>query len=143
MARKSKQPREQFVMLLHQTTDCPAWLALSVYAKALYPVLRRRAGYAGISNGTMSCSVREAADYLGVSNATATRAFWELQRKGFIVAMQVGRLGVTGEGKATTWRLTELGWSGDPRPSKEFLKWTPGNDFPVAKGVANRRRKAA
>lgn len=136
---KQKDKLPQFTPLLHQTTDCEAWLALTAYAKALYPFLKRRAGYGGKSNGAVTCSVREAAAYLGTHKDTATKALQELQRKGFIVAVRIGCLGVNGEGKATTWRLTELGTPANPRPTKEFLAWSPDSEFPVAEG----RRRAA
>lgn len=132
MAKRKGDKLPQFTPMLHQTMDCEAWLALTPYSKALYPFMKRRAGYSGNSNGAVSCSVREAATYLGASVATAARALRELQRKGFIVAVRIGRLGVSGEGKATTWRLTEMGTPANPRPTKEYLSWSPGNDFPIA-----------
>lgn len=61
------------------------------------------------------------------------RAFRELQAHGFIVATQIGHLGVEGQGKATTWRLTEIAAPGI-KPTKEFLAWKPGCSFPVAAG---------
>lgn len=135
--RQDKLP--QFIPLLHQTMDCEAWLALHPFSKALYPFLKRRAGYSGKSNGAVMCSVREAAAYLGVSKTAAASALKDLQRKGFIVAVYVGCLGVTGEGKATTWRLTEMGTPANRMPTKEYIQWSPSNEFPVAEG----RRRAA
>ncbi|WP_306753861.1 helix-turn-helix domain-containing protein [Paracoccus actinidiae] len=132
--RKKVGTLPQFVPMLHQTMDCEAWQALTPPAKALYPFIKRRAGHHGASNGAVICSVREAAGYLGVHKDTAARALQDLQRKGFIVAVHVGCLGINGEGKATTWRLTEMGAFGEHRPSKEFERWSPGNDYPVAEG---------
>lgn len=139
MARKKIAKQPSFVMLLHQTMDCKAWGALTPYAKALYPYVRRRVSYGGENNGAISCSVREAAAYLGTSIATAAKALRELQAKGFIVAVTVGRLGVSGEGKATTWRLTEMGTPANRTPTKDYEKWSDGNDFPVAES----KRRAA
>lgn len=136
---KQKNTLPQFVPMLHGTMDSPAWLALTPYAKALYPFLKRRAGYGGSNNGSVTCSVREAAAYLGAHRDTATKALRELQQKGFVVAVRIGCLGVNGEGKATTWRLTEIGTPANSRPTKEFLQWSEGNDFPVAEG----KRRAA
>lgn len=132
MGKRKGDKLPQFTPILHGTMDCEAWLALTPYSKALYPFLKRRAGYSGNSNGSVSCSVREAAAYLGTHRDTAAKALQDLQRKGFLVAVRIGRLGVNGEGKATTWRLTEMGTPADPRPTKEFLCWSTGNDFPVA-----------
>ncbi|WP_277019457.1 hypothetical protein [Paracoccus hibiscisoli] len=132
MAKKKPEKLSQFVPLLHQTMDCAAWWALTPFAKALYPYVRRRVSFGGENNGKISCSVREAAAYLGTSIATAAKALRELQAKGFIVAVTIGRLGVSGEGKATTWRLTEMGTPANRMPTKEYLSWSAGNDYPVA-----------
>lgn len=134
MRKSKKGSLTQFTPMLHQTMDCAAWIALSHSAKALYPFIKRRAGYSGNNNGSALCSVREAAAYLGMHKDTATKALQDLQRKGFIVAVSVGCLGVTGEGKATTWRITELGTPTNTLPSKDYTKWSEGNNFPVAEG---------
>lgn len=126
----------QFVPLLHSTMDTPAWRALTPYAMALYPYLKRLAGHSGGRNGTVACAVREAADYLGVSKTAAGDALHDLQAKGFLVVSTIGTLGVSGHGKASTFRLTEIGTPVEPRPTKEFLEWKPGSDFPVKKGRA-------
>lgn len=139
MAR-SKGKLPQFVPLLHWTSDSPAWLALSALAKALYPALKRRTGAHAAKNGKASMSVREAASYLRTGNRQAQAAFWELQAKGFIIPKQIGALGAHGEGRATEWRLTELGTPENPTPSREFESWTPGNDFPIIKASKPRRR---
>jgi hypothetical protein len=141
MAKVKPPKHPPFVPLLHQTMDTPGWLALSPWAKALYPFLKRRAGYNGNRNGSFSCSVREAAEYLKCHRDTAAEALADLQRKGLSVAVHIGCLGVSGEGKATTWRLTELGTPSVSRPTKEFAAWHPGADHPVAKGKAPPRRK--
>lgn len=142
MGRKKAKDRpqlEQFVMLIYNTMDTPAWRSLSTAAKALYPMLKRQAG--ARRNGQCFLSVRDAADYLGVNKDTASKALWELQARGFLVPTQIGSLGISGEGRATTWRLTELGTVAEPRPSKEYLQWQPGSDFLVHKGKAGGWKK--
>lgn len=114
--------------------DSVAWLALSPTAKALYPILKRLAGHYGQKNGAFFLSARKAAEYLGVTKDTASRAFQDLQAKGFLVAVSVGSLGVDGEGKATTWLLTEVGSAANPIPTKKLKDWKPGEDFAVARG---------
>lgn len=130
--RREKLP--QFVPMLHRTMDSPAWLALSHYAKALYPALKRRASAGGSKNGNFSMSVREAAEYIGCDKNTASKALDDLQAKGFLVPRKIGSIGANGMGNATIWRMTELGTPDSHSPSAEFLVWTPGNDFPVKKG---------
>lgn len=132
--RDEKLP--QFTPMLHCTMDEPAWLALSPAAKAQYPAAKRLAGYSGDKNGDFFMSVRYSAANLDVTKDTASRAFRELQEKGFLQATRVGSLGIAGEGRATKWRLTELGTRHNRRPTKEFKEWKPGSDFAVARGKA-------
>ena len=58
----------------------------------------------------------------GLSFNTIRRGFLELQHYGFIVMTRGGYLGLDGQGKATHWRLTELGYMTDP-PTKDYLRW--------------------
>lgn len=129
----------RFVPMDEAMMDTPAWIALSVHAKALYPGIKRRAGVLGAKNGEFSYSVREAAAYLKCDKNTAAKALAELQSKGFIVAVVIGHLGMTGVGKATIWRLTEWALPGRSGPTNDFQKWSDGNDFPVAKGKRGKR----
>lgn len=131
---KRNEKLSAFVPLLFRTMDAPAWLALSVYGKGLFPLMKRRAGPHGSQNGRFSLSVREAAQYLGCSKDTATRALHELQAKGFAVPVRVGTLGALGQGNATVWRITDTP-TPDRRPATcEFLLWQPGQDYPVQRG---------
>jgi DNA-binding transcriptional MocR family regulator len=142
MGRDKKNERlDPFTPLIHRTMDCPAWLALSPTAKALYPAVKRRVGRHTGKNGVVFLSVRDAAEYLGASPDTASRAFHDLQRKGFLVARTVGTLGISGEAKATTWELTEIGTADEPRPSNLFLDWRSDAEFPVKKGRSPARAK--
>ena len=50
-----------------------------------------------------------------------------------------GRLGVEGKGKATHWRLTELGYMHEP-PTRDFLKWD-GEMFHEQKSPAYYKRQ--
>ncbi len=141
MGRDKRNERlSSFTPMLFRTMDTPAWLALSVYAKALYPALKRRAGTHGAKNGQFSMSVREAAEYLGCDKNRAGRAFHELQAKGFIVPKQVGALGAMGVGNASVWRLTEVGTPDHRTPTAEFLQWQPGQDYPVKMGKQPTRK---
>ncbi|MCA0272386.1 MAG: helix-turn-helix domain-containing protein [Proteobacteria bacterium] len=128
-----------FVPILHQTLDCDAWRALGLSARLLYIALRRRARPE--TNGRTFLSVRDAAEEIGVARNTIAEAFRDLQRHGFIVATQVGRLGVDGHGKASTWLLTEMKAPNEQSPPKNYLAWRAGADFPVAKGSAPVRKK--
>lgn len=131
---KRNEKLSSFVPMLFRTMDSPAWLALSIHAKALYPALKRRAGPHGQKNGHFSMSVREAAEYLGTGKNKAQEVFHELQAKGFAVPRQIGALGSSGEGRATVWRLTEIGTPENRTATQEFMRWAEGADFPVKKG---------
>lgn len=139
MARqKGQKVGGQFVPMLHQMLDCVAWRSLSPIARLVYIALRRRTRPE--TNGRAFLSIRDAADECGVHRNTITRAFWDLQAAGFIVATELGHLGWEGRGKATTWRLTELGFPGGG-PTKDYLKWSPGNDFGVVKAASPTSQK--
>jgi DNA-binding transcriptional MocR family regulator len=79
--------------------------------------------YNGYNNGEISMSVREAARLLHIAKDTATKAFRELEHKGFIECNQCGSFNWKA-GKATTWILTEHAFD-DELPSKEFASWRP------------------
>ena len=141
MGRSKKNERlRAFVPLFHHIMRTPAWIALSVYSKALYPEVKRRAGVMGSKNGAFSLSVREASEYLGCDKNTASKAFDDLQAKGFVVPVQIGYLGVEGVGKATIWRVTELGIPGKSPPSNDFNRWKPDEQHPVQKGKRNHQK---
>ena len=141
MSKPSKAKMPAFTPMIHNTMDTAAYQSLSPVAECLYLRLKRRAGYNGDRNGRLFYSVREAADDLGCHQDTVRTAFYLLQARGFIVPTQIGALGVAGEGKATTWRLTELGTPQNARPSKEYVNWTSGNDFPVKRGKSPANQK--
>lgn len=79
--------------------------------------------YNGSNNGDLFLSVREAAKRLGVSNNTASKAFKELEEKGFIIARQKGYFKQKTR-HATSWILTEFKYNGQ-LPTKEFMRWSP------------------
>jgi DNA-binding transcriptional MocR family regulator len=136
MSRKGKTEKlPQFTPLLHYIMDSPAFAGLSPLAQCLYVRLKRRCGVGGKRNGQVFYAVREAAEDMNVNKNTVGRAFHELQARGFLVPVQIGSLGITGEGKATIWRMTEF------EVDRLFLRWKPGQDFPVVKGRSNRPKK--
>ncbi len=130
---EARKIKGSFTPLVWSTMDTPAWLSLSAYAKALYPVLKRVAFKHG--NGNACLSVRQAAEYLNIGKNRAAEVFHELQSRGFIAAVEIGSLGVEGKGRSTRWRLTELDWNGQAA-SVEFRLWQPGQDLHVARGTA-------
>ena len=113
----------QFVPLLHEMMDCPAYTAMSHGAKCLYHALKRRVPR---HNNRAYLSYRMARLELKASFNKVKEWFAELEHYGFIVLAAHGSLGVDGKGKAPHWRLTELGHvagSETEFPSKEYLRW--------------------
>jgi len=137
MSRSSHKPRRgrrhnakgrsttgpRFVKLEHWMLMTPAWQSLPPAPRALYLALAQR--YNGSNNGEISMSIREAARLLHVAKDTATKAFRELEAKGFI------RRNICGSFNwkirhATTWILTEHAF-GDHLATKEFARWQSEN----------------
>ena len=98
-----------------------AWKALSCTAKCLEMELKML--YNGINNGDLFLSVREAAKRLDVASNTASKAFKELEEKGFIKVKQKGHFGYKIR-HATSWILTEFEYNGQTA-TKDFMRWKP------------------
>lgn len=109
-------------MMLHQTWDTPAFRHLSPGARWAYLEFKRALG-ADVEgrNGRLGMSVRRLAELCDVSAKTAQAYMAALEANGFIVATQRGALGVEGVGKATEWRLTELGTAANRIPTKDYV----------------------
>lgn len=117
----------QFTPILHETMDCLAWKQLSHTAKWLYVLLKRR-HMSGRNKAWLS--FRDAGKELRASHQKIARLFAELVHYGFIVKVRHGTLGAEGKGRATVWRLTELGTMRKHNnsdlfepPTKDYLKW--------------------
>lgn len=135
MGRRKKDEKllaGRFTAMPHYILDCDAYKALPPLARCIYWHLHRLAGISGEKNGALFYSVRSAAADHGVGKNRVGPAFDDLQAKGFIIPAQIGHLGVEGKGKATSWYLTHFSRPG-MLPTKDFLKWSPGNDFKVTK----------
>jgi hypothetical protein len=125
MSRRYKEKGRiegRFVPLLIDTMKSKAWRTMSPYACKLYITLKSRYSLDSRNNGRIYLSARTAAEETGLNRKTVARAFHELVHYGFIVMTEPGCLGVNGRGKAPHWRLTELGYVGDP-PTRDFQRW--------------------
>lgn len=130
---RRKQNLEHFAALTRTMLMCHAWTALSSSAKALYPYLKLEwHGAKANNNGDICLSVRDAAKLLGMGKNAASRAFHDLQAKGFIVVTKPGCLGLHGEGKSHTYELTEQPLKGIKGAGRQLYKqWHKGRDYPV------------
>ena len=113
---ESKHVRHYEYMLASQ-----AYRSLSCYARCLLTELGRR--YNGDNNGDIPLSIREAAELLNCHKDTASKAFRELEDRGFVRTHIKGAFNVKVR-LATTWILTEYRYDDQP-PTKEFMKWRP------------------
>jgi len=100
MSKKVARPRrpnatgrteggEQYAPLSYRFLQSPAWRSLSGPAVKVYLEIRSR--FNGRNNGKLSLSLDEAARLLGIGKTTVSRAFIELQKKGFLVMTRRGQ----------------------------------------------------
>jgi len=128
---------ESFIPLVGSVLSSEAWRHLSPLGRALLIELMgliKNWKWPPENNGRVFLSVRDAASALQCSVRSAREGFYELQRLGFIVVVELGHLGAEGHGKATYYRLTMCGCHQYPRGSKEYITWKPGADYPVLRG---------
>lgn len=148
MARISNKPnktgrntqKEHWTKLTREIMELPAWRALSTTAQALYPWLRLEwKGPHNNNNGKIQLSVRQAAAALGVTPTTASHAFHDLQKKGFIVMTSKPCLGVEGLAKAPRYELTEIAlpYQATVSGRRLFKNWDEANEYPINKVSSN------
>lgn len=112
---RSKNPEGQYLALPYATARHAAFRALSGAALKVYIELRCRYTVKGDgrfdNNGELFLSLDEAARLLGLGKATVQRAYAELEAAGFIAMTERGHW--YGR-KATTWRVTDRPYKGQP-----------------------------
>lgn len=129
---------EKFTKYNLYTCKSPAFIALSVYAKALYPKIKLEWRGANFNNnGSIRFSVRQAATFLGCCTTTANKAFHELRAKGFLVVTTGAKLGSDGLATGHCYELTEIPMPMVKNARYLFKSWIPESDFSVTKARAN------
>ena len=105
MARHDRTHKGEgrYVTLHHYLLQCPAWLGLTVAARAVYVEVAKL--YNGSNNGRLALSVRDAAARCNIARDTASRAFRELVDAGFLEETRHGRLSRKTR-IASEWRMT-------------------------------------
>ncbi len=143
MSKKLRSPSARHLRLYHWMMATKAWQSLSIVARALYIELSSR--YHGTNNGEIVYSVRQAAKALKISKDTAARGFEELQKRGFVCVHRKGGFNLkVDKRQATEWRLTEFPCGSGIVGTKDFARWSEGNDFPINKGPKpDNKRNAA
>ena len=98
---KGKHP--PFIMLPHAVFDSDAFRGLSPLARDILLLMIRR--HTGKNNGSIPLGTREAADWCHCHQSTACRAMGELKASGLVTLTDLGRLVLSGDNRATRWRL--------------------------------------
>lgn len=132
--RTGRNDKAHYFTMERSFLEKPAWRALSLSARAIYPFLRLEwHGPNCNNNGRIQLSVRQAAQKAGIGVNTAQRAFQDLQAKGYLHVTLTGALGITGEARGPSFEITELSMPGSNRHGGRRLyeAWTEGNDFPI------------
>ncbi len=138
--KRNESRGEHFARLPRSLMETDAWRALSSSAQALYPWLKLEwHGPKANNNGRISLSVRQAAQKLGMNPKTMTRAFHDLQAKGFIAQTKPPVLGLAGAGESPCYELTEIELpNANIRGGRALYKqWVEGQDFPVLLARSN------
>jgi hypothetical protein len=116
----------QFTAVRYEVMDSAAWRQMSMGARMLYIALIRPLSFNADNNGRIFLSTRKAAEQLGANQESVCIWFRELEHYGFIVMTTLGTIGP--RGKATHWRITDVGWGRmdgkSIEPTKDYLKWS-------------------
>lgn len=140
--KHNEQREGQWTKWIKAHRNLPAWKALNFPARDAYFHLQVRC-FAETAqknqktennNGQLFRSPRDLADDMGCSPKTAMAALADLQAKGWIVATELGHLGVEGKGKTTKFRLTmmDMGSGRLWKPAtKDPMRWLEGYDYEV------------
>lgn len=108
----------QFVPISYLMAQSDAWRSLSGPAAKVYVELRSR--FNGYNNGQIILSFAEASNLLALGKSTVSRAFKELECKGFISKTKQGQW--YGR-KASTWSVADKPLrSGEPA-TNEWQRW--------------------
>ena len=107
MARKKRAPKLTFAFTAvpKHITRSDAWFACRPAARLIWIAVLER--FNGSNNGSISLSVREAAEYAGCSPNTAGRMFNELIDAGLLICSQTSSFN-SGKRLARLWELTHL-----------------------------------
>jgi hypothetical protein len=116
----------QWTAIRWEVMHSAAWKHMSMGARMLYVALIKNLSFNADNNGKIFLSTRKAADELGASQRIVCVWFRELEHFGFITMTEPGTLGP--KGKATRWRITDVGWGKldgkSIEPTKDYLKWS-------------------
>lgn len=119
---RSKNPISQFTPLPYTMTHSEAWRSLS--GNALKLLIELCTGFYGTNNGDLSLGLDRAARLLWIGKSSVSRAYAELEEKGFVRKVKPGSWV---KGMATTWRVTFLPHRKEHK-TNEWRQWKPDED---------------
>jgi hypothetical protein len=119
MSRKKRKPGDRFfIQVFNDVTDAPAWVELSLGARALFIELKKH--YHRVRQEAVFLSSRDAMKRLRCTNRSVGRWKAELEHYKFIVKVKDSQQGE--KGSSAHYRLTDEAYLGQP-PSKEYMVW--------------------
>jgi hypothetical protein len=116
--RKPGKPDRFFIQVFNDVTDAPAWVELSLGARALFIELKKQ--YHRSRQAAVWLSTRDAKERLRCGERSVARWKAELEHYGFIAKVREARQGE--RGASAHYRLTDEAYLGQP-PSKEYMVW--------------------
>ena len=122
---------EQFVPLGYPQLRSAAWRSLSGAAVKVFLEIRSR--FNGANNGKLTLSLDEAARLLGIGKTTASRAFDELQSRGFLA---LTRRGAWYGRQASEYATTDRGVNGH-LATHAWKHWRPSASNPKKHGLCS------
>lgn len=111
--------KRSFVMIRYDIMESDAWRSLSPVARCVWTEVMHR--YNSFNNGEISLSCREAANLCNVSKNTASKAFKDLQERGFL-AVGVYSSFTCKYKRATRWSITHERLKDNP-PTHQWKKY--------------------
>ena len=122
---RNKRIDASHVRLYRWLLDSPAYLSLSCAARAV--LIETARAYDGTNNGRIGLSIRRASERCNIARDTASRAFSDLEERGFVDCVTRGAFSRKSM-HASEWRLTW--WPCDVTgelSSKRFMNWGKQN----------------
>ena len=114
---RSKNPDGQYVTSTYYMLRSDAWRGLNGNTLRVFFEFHMR--FNGANNGQLFIGMDRVARVLGISKSTVSKAFKELEEKGFLVKVKEGKWV---RGQSAEWRLTTQPFKNTPS-TNDWRKW--------------------
>ena len=122
-AKGRSKKGHKHTQLWHSMQDSPAWQSLSLSARCVWLEIMRR--FNGFNNGDIPLSCREVSELCHISKGTASKAFKELIKKGFIKVGMYSSFTCKYK-KSRRWIITHYPHN-EKAPTNDWQDWRPEN----------------